>query len=242
MPALTRPYWIEAQFERREGWDPDAYPFNLPAVRALHSLTFHPNVTFLVGENGSGKSTMIEALAVAWGFNPEGGGREHQFSTRESHSPLNRFIRPIRSPQRIRDGFFLRAESFFTVASYLEDAGARRFGDQPLHEQSHGESFFALFDNRFEGNGLYILDEPEAALSPSRQLSFLAKMHQLVMTRSQFIIATHSPIILGYPNAWIYQVSDRGLDRIEYEDTDHFEVTRNFLNRREAMLKILLED
>ena len=242
MTALTRPYWIEAQFERREGWDEASYPFNLPAVRTLHNLPFHPNVTFLVGENGSGKSTLIEALAVAWGFNAEGGGREHRFETRASHSPLHRFVRPIKSPQRLQDGFFLRAESFFTVATYLEEAGARRYGGASLHEQSHGESFFALFENRFIGDGLYILDEPEAALSPSRQLSFLAKMHELVLARSQLIIATHSPIILGYPNAWIYQVSEHGVDRIEYEDTDHYQVTRNFLTRREMMLDILLSE
>jgi predicted ATPase len=242
MTALTRPYWIEAQFERREGWDEAIYPFNLPAVRTLHSLPFHPNVTFLVGENGSGKSTLIEALAVAWGFNAEGGGREHRFETRASHSPLHRFVRPVKSPQRLQDGFFLRAESFFTTATYLEEAGGRRYGDAPLHEQSHGESFFALFENRFIGDGLYILDEPEAALSPSRQLSFLAKMHELVLARSQLIIATHSPIILGYPNAWIYQVSEHGVNRIEYEDTDHYQVTRNFLIRREMMLDILLSE
>ena len=242
MTALTRPYWIEAQFERREGWDDTAYPFNLPAVRTLHRLAFHPNVTFLVGENGSGKSTLIEALAVAWGFNAEGGGREHRFETRASHSPLHRFVRPIKSPQRLQDGFFLRAESFFTTASYLESVGARRYGDASLHEQSHGESFFALFENRFIGDGLYILDEPEAALSPARQLSFLARMHELVLARSQLIIATHSPIILGYPNAWIYQVSEHGVDRVEYEDTDHFQVTRNFLTRRDMMLEVLLAE
>jgi len=242
MTALTRPYWIEAQFERSEGWDESVYPFNLAAVRTLHSLAFHPNVTFLVGENGSGKSTLIEALAVAWGFNAEGGGREHRFETRASHSPLHRFVRPIRSPQRLQDGFFLRAESFFTTASYLESVGGRRYGGASLHEQSHGESFFALFENRFVGDGLYILDEPEAALSPSRQLSFLAKMHELVLARSQLIIATHSPIILGYPNAWIYQVSEHGVDRVEYEDTDHYQVTRNFLTRREMMLNVLLSE
>ena len=211
-------------------------------MRTLHSLEFHPNVTFLVGENGSGKSTLIEALAVAWGFNAEGGGREHRFGTRESHSPLHRFVRPVKSPLRLQDGFFLRAESFFTTASYLESVGGRRYGAKSLHEQSHGESFFALFENRFIGDGLYILDEPEAALSPSRQLSFLAKMHELVLARSQLIIATHSPIILGYPNAWIYQVSEHGVDRIEYEDTDHYQVTRNFLTRREMMLDVLLAE
>lgn len=251
MTALTRPYWIEARFERREGWDDGAYPFNLPAVRTLHSLAFHPNVTFLVGENGSGKSTLVEALAVAWGFNAEGGSKNFGFSTRGSHSSLFRHVRPVRAPLRPIDGFFLRAESYFNVASEIERldedpaAGPRiidSFGGKSLHEQSHGESFFALFENRFRGDGLYILDEPEAALSPSRQLSFLAKMHELVLARSQLIIATHSPIILGYPNAWIYQVSEHGVDRIDYEDTDHYQVTRNFLTRREMMLDVLLSE
>jgi predicted ATPase len=240
MTALDRPYWIEALFERREGWDADAYPFNLPVVRDLDRLAFHPRVTFLVGENGSGKSTLIEAIAVAWGFNAEGGSRDHSYSTRASHSPLHRFIRPVRAPLKARDGYFLRAESFFTTASYLEASGTSRAGQTGLHEQSHGEAFFNLFDNRFHGDGLYILDEPEAALSPQRQLSFLARLHELVLARSQFIIATHSPILLGYPDAWIYQASERGLERVEYEDTEHFQVTRNFLNRRQVFLDVLL--
>jgi predicted ATPase len=242
MTALTRPYWIEAQFERREGWDDAIYPFNLSVLKALDALAFHPRVTFLVGENGAGKSTLIEALAVAWGFNAEGGSRDHQFSTRASHSVLHRFIRPVRAPTKAKDGYFLRAESFFNTASYLEASGTGRKGQTGLHEQSHGESFFNLFDNRFEGNGLYILDEPEAALSPSRQLSFLARMHELVLQDSQFIIATHSPIILGYPDAWLYQASAHGLERIAWEDTDHYQVTRGFLNRPQTYLDVLLAE
>lgn len=244
MTGLIRPYWIAAEFRRSEGWDDDAYPFNLPVVRRTDSLAFHPRVTFIVGENGSGKSTLIEALAVAWGFNPEGGSRDHRFSTHDSHSVLHRHIRPVRNTMdpRPHDGFFLRAESFFNVATYLQEAGGNRYGDRPLHEQSHGEAFFSLFENRLMGDGLYIMDEPEAALSPQRQLSFIAKLHELVLARSQLIIATHSPIILGYPDAWIYQASEHGLDRIDYEDTEHYSVTRNFLNRRETFLNILLEE
>jgi len=242
MAALDRPYWIEALIEPREGWDESAYPFNLPVLRGLESLAFHPRVTFLVGENGSGKSTLIEALAVAWGFNAEGGSRDHSYSTRASHSPLHRFVRPVRAPMKARDGYFLRAESFFTTASYLEASGTSRRGQAGLHERSHGEAFFDLFDHRFEGDGLYILDEPEAALSPSRQLSFLAKLHQLVLARSQLIIATHSPIILGYPDAWIYETSERGLNRVAYEDLDHVQVTRSFLNRRQTFLDVLLSE
>jgi predicted ATPase len=206
-------------------------------------------VTFLVGENGSGKSTLIEALAVAWGFNPEGGSKNFRFGTRPSHSGLHAFVRPVRSTKRARDGFFLRAESYFNVGSYIEglDAGAGgpgiigAYGGVSLHEQSHGESFTALLEHRFKGGGLYILDEPEAALSPNRQLGFLSRLHELVEQKSQFIIATHSPIILGYPDAWIYQTSPQGLERVAYEDCEHYQVTRNFLNRRQVFLDVLLE-
>ncbi len=243
----ARHYWLEARFERREGWDGDAYPFNLPAVRWTETLTFHPKVTFFVGENGAGKSTLIEALAVAWGFNAEGGSKNFNFANRASHSPLHRFVRPVRGVKRPKDGYFLRAESYFNVATEIErldeDGGPpliAAYGGRSLHEQSHGESFFALLEHRFRGQGLYILDEPEAALSPNRQLSFLVRMHELIAEGSQFIIATHSPIILGYPDALIYSVSAHGLETVTYEDTEHYQVTRAFLTRREAMLETLL--
>ncbi|MBV9509068.1 MAG: AAA family ATPase [Caulobacteraceae bacterium] len=235
-------YWISARFERRDGWDPDLYPFSLPVVRDLDELSFHPKVTFLVGENGSGKSTLIEALAVAWGFNPDGGSKNFRFGTRPTHSDLHRFVRPVRSTKRAKDGFFLRAESQFNISTYVEQIEDEDTYGGSLHDRSHGEAFFALLDNRFRGEGLYILDEPEAALSPNRQLSFLARMHELVGLKSQFIIATHSPIILGYPDAWIYQTAPKGLERVDYEDTDHFQVTRNFLNRRDVFLRALLEE
>ncbi|MCE3288324.1 MAG: ATPase [Caulobacter sp.] len=244
MRAIDHPrYWIEAGFDRRSPeWTDGAYPFNLPVLRGLHRLEFHPKVTFLVGENGSGKSTLIEALAVAWGFNAEGGSRNFNFETQATHSALHRCIKPVKSPRRVYDGFFLRAESFYNVASQIADLGVSGYGDVPLHDQSHGEAFFALFEERFRGRGLYILDEPEAALSPNRQLSFLARLHQLVdQMESQLIIATHSPIILAYPDAWIYQAGEHGLERVEYEDTEHYTVTRSFLNRRQTYLDILLE-
>lgn len=171
MTALDHPYWIEARFERREGWDDGVYPFNVPAVRQTDALAFHPRVTFLVGENASGKSTLIEALAVAWGFNAEGGSKDHHYTTRDSHSALHRFVRPVRSAKKARDGYFLRAESYFTTATYLEQMETTRAGQTGVHEKSHGEAFFDLFQNRFEGHGLYIMDEPEAALSPSRQVT-----------------------------------------------------------------------
>ena len=223
--------------------DRSAFPFSLPAVDNLHELEFHPKVTFLIGENGSGKSTLIEALAVAWGFNAEGGTRNHTISTRPSHSGLHKHLRLVKSVIRPKFGFFLRAESLFNVATQIDDIGyMKSYGDKSLHEQSHGESFMALLDHKFRGNGLYILDEPEAALSPSRQMSMLVRMHDLIAENSQFIIATHSPILMAYPDAWIYQIGSKGLDRVAYEDTEHFEVTRSFLNHHESMLRQLLDD
>ena len=243
-------YLLEARFQRTEDWQDKAYPFSLPAIRSTDRIEFHPKVTFFVGENGSGKSTLIEALAIAWGFNPEGGTKNFNFATAESHSVLHRFLRLTKSPKRARDGFFLRAESYFNVATAIERLDSvpggppiiDSYGGTSLHAQSHGESFFALLENRFGGNGLYILDEPEAALSPNRQLAFLTRMHDLVCADSQFVIATHSPIILAYPVARIYQTSEHGLDCIEYEDTEHFQITREFLNSRGRFLDILLAE
>ena len=227
----------------------EAYPFSLPAISKIEEIEFHPEVTFFVGENGSGKSTLIEALAVAWGFNAEGGSKNFNFRTFESHSKLHQTLRLSRSTRKAKDGFFLRAESYFNVATRIEEMDQEPSFDRPiidayggksLHKQSHGESFFALIENRFKGNGLYILDEPEAALSPSRQMSMIVRMHDLIKLNSQFIIATHSPILMAYPDAWIYQVSPRGLERVAYEDTEHYEITRNFLNRHKDMVAQLL--
>jgi predicted ATPase len=229
----------------------EAYPFAIPAVRALRDLggplALDPKVTFLVGENGSGKSTLIEAIAVAAGFNAEGGTRNFNFATRRSESDLRHHLRLARSARRERDGFFLRAESFFNAATYVEtldaEPGGRRigaaYGDRSLHEQSHGESFLALAQHRFGPRGLYILDEPEAALSPTRQLTFLRIVRDLVADGSQFVIATHSPIILAYPDALIYHLGGEGLAPIAYHDTEHYQVTRDFLASPERYFKHL---
>ena len=222
------------------------YPFTLNAVRSLKCLEFHPNVTFIVGENGSGKSTLLEAIAVAYGFNPEGGSRNFNFSTANTHSELHKYITVGKGISRPKDGFFLRAESFYNLASNideLEKGGGMlgSYGGTSLHEQSHGESFMSLILNRLGGRGIYIFDEPEAALSPNRQLTLLRAIHELVNENSQFIIATHSPILMAYPNALIYNV-DEAYEITDYKDTDHYRTTRDFLNNTDRMLKLLLED
>jgi predicted ATPase len=220
----------------------NSYPFFLPAVRQLETLAFHPRVTFLVGENGSGKSTLLEAIAVACDLNAEGGSRNFNFATRASHSELDRYLRLAKSTQLPRDSFFLRAESFFNVATEIERLGVlRSYGGRSLHEQSHGESFFALFENRLRSPGLFFLDEPEAALSPARQMSFVALLHQMCKEGSQFLIATHSPIIMAYPHAWIYVLGAEGPVRMAYQETEHYRITHAFLNKTEKMLAQLLE-
>jgi len=246
----TEPLFLREIVLRREQVpDFGRYPFHLPAVARLERLAFTNAVTFLVGDNGSGKSTLLEAIAVALGFNAEGGSRNFRFGTRVSHSELHAYIRPVRGVSRPRDGFFLRAESLFNVATEIENLDAvagpgprigPSYGARALHEQSHGESFLAVIQNRFGGNGLYVLDEPEAALSPMRQMALLTIMHDLVRAHSQFIIATHSPILLAYPGALIYQLGPDGPTPTTYESTEHFRVTRDFLNRYPAMLRTLL--
>jgi len=180
---------------------------------------------------------MVEAIAVAAGFNAEGGSKNFNFATRRSESELHRALKVIRGGRREKDGFFLRAESLFNVATMIESLliSLNGYGGTSLHEQSHGESFLAVATHRFRGNGLYILDEPEAALSPSRQLSFLAIVHALATQKnSQFLIATHSPILMAYPQATIYSLGAEGIAPIAYEDTEHFQVTKSFLSRRES--------
>ena len=237
-----KPYLKEIALKRESIEDFESYPFCIPAIRKLKPLKFHPDVTFFVGENGSGKSTLIEAIAVALGFNPEGGTKQSQFTTSRTHSELHRHLRLVRSFKKPGDEYFLRAESFYNLATFMEETGyLRGYGGKSLHQQSHGESFMATLLNKLTGGGLYIMDEPEAALSPSRQMAAISAIHHLVEQNSQFIIATHSPILLAYPRACIYQLDDQGLRKIEYEETEHYSVTRQFLNDYQQLLSILME-
>jgi predicted ATPase len=243
MSKRTKPYLLHATFRPEAEIDYDSYPFSIPAVREVGNIDFHPNVTFFVGENGSGKSTVMEGLALALGFGSEGGTKNVQFKTAESVSPLHDVLRLARGVPKPRDGYFLRAESFFNVATYMDDVGyLAGYGGQSLHKQSHGESFMAVLLNKLKGNGIYLLDEPEAALSPSRQLAALNVIHQLVEDSSQFIIATHSPILLAYPNSKIIHFGSAGINEIAYEDTEHFSVTRDFLNNYPKRLQQLFAD
>jgi predicted ATPase len=232
---------------REEIEDFDTYPFSIPAIQQLRELDLGSPVTFFAGENGSGKSTLIEALAVAAGFNPEGGTVNMTVMSRASHSPLHEYVRVVRGTRRPRTGFFLRAESFFNVATHIEDLDKEpggpsiidSYGGVSLHEQSHGESFLAVVLHRFGAGGLYVLDEPEAALSLRGCLALMRRMHDLVADGSQFIVSTHSPILLGYPGARIYTLTEDGIAETRYEETEQYELTRSFLDDRERFLHYL---
>ena len=249
--ALDRKYIERVKLSKRI--DSDSYLLDLPVVQTLiktKELVFSSDVTFFIGENGTGKSTLLEAIAVAYGFNAEGGTKNFSFSTNATHSELYAYLTLSRS-QYAKDGFFLRAESFYNVATNIDEMDSQSsfgtglinsYGGKSLHKQSHGESFLALVQNRFGGNGLYILDEPEAALSPLRLLTLIAEINTLVKNNSQFIIATHSPILMAYPNAQIYQINDLGIEPVSYKETEHYQLTKQFLDNPEQMLKYLLEE
>ncbi|WEK18682.1 MAG: AAA family ATPase [Candidatus Pedobacter colombiensis] len=228
----------------------NGYPFNIPSIKKFKKLNFHPKVTYLIGENGMGKSTLLEAIAIGLGFNAEGGSKNFNFATQSTHSDLHRYLKFSKGIHRMKDGFFLRGESFYNVASQIDEldkepgGGASiisSYGGKSLHEQSHGESFWALFMNRFGGSGLYILDEPESALSITRQMAMLAQMDKLINKRSQFIIATHSPIILAYPDATIYQMTPDGIHKVTYKETDIYQLYKGFLDNPDQMTSILID-
>jgi predicted ATPase len=219
---------------REDRIQPDVHPFTIPCLAQGLDLSLTAPVTFLVGENGSGKSTLLEALAWALGFGAQGGSRDNSFAEGAEGHALGRALH-LQWRQRVSDGFFLRAETFFNFATYLEEVGSTflAYGGTSLHKQSHGEAFLALFENRIE-DGVYLLDEPEAALSPGRQLTFLSILHRLAeMKVAQFVIATHSPILLTLPGSTVLSIDDGRLREVGYRDTEHFQLTRDFLNAPE---------
>lgn len=220
----------------------DSYLREIDAIKEMEYLEFHNNITIFVGENGSGKSTLLEAIAVNYGFNPEGGTKNYSFSTFDSHSELCDAIRLSRGFRKPKWGYFLRAESFYNVAtaedSYSKDGGVPQF----YHEKSHGESFLQLVQNNFSENGVYLLDEPEAALSPQRQLSLLLEIVNCAKQGSQFIMVTHSPILLGIPGAEILSFDEGRIHPITYEETDSYQITKLFIENKEQLLKRLLDE
>ena len=241
MPYLKNIYTLP------ERVDTQKYPFTIPVLSHGFSLDFSTNVTFLVGENGSGKSTILEAIAEGCGFNPSGGNRNHSYENHEPESALYSALRFSWMP-KVTNGFFMRAESFYNFASYIDEIAEddssvlQAYGGKSLHQQSHGESFLSLFVNHFN-RGIYILDEPEAALSPNRQLSFLALIHELETSgKAQFIIATHSPILLCYPDTEIFSLDGDEIKTIECKETDHYRITRDFLENPERYFRHLFED
>lgn len=220
--------------------DNDSYLKRIEALQGVEKIDFNKPITFFVGENGSGKSTLLEALAVAHGFNPEGGTKNYVFSTHDTHSELCDAIRVVKSYRKEKWGYFLRAESFYNVATQ-EEAYANPVPAR-YHEQSHGESFLALAQNNLRPNGLYLFDEPEAALSPQRQLTLLMQIYNCAKEGSQFMIVTHSPILLGMPGADIYCFDHGRIHLCEYEDTESYQVTKMFINNRQRLLEQLLTE
>ena len=224
-------------------WDAvarNSYLREIAAIKDLKDLNFENSVTFFVGENGSGKSTLLEAIAIANGFNPEGGTINYSFSTYDSHSQLHEAIRISRGFRKAKWGYFLRAESFYNVATKEEEYADIAHPSEKYHEKSHGESFLTLAQNQLRPNGLYLFDEPEAALSPQRQLTLLMEIYSCAKQGSQFIIVTHSPILLGIPGAQIISFDDGTVHNCEYEDTESYKVTEMFINNRETLLGRLL--
>lgn len=234
--------------------DLDAYPFSVPAVRNLGEIAIRSRICLLAGENGTGKSTLLEAVAAHYGFGREGGNRNFKNDSTESNHSIDPLVKALRLSFDIRTGagFFLRAESFFNMASHIdaleqEPEGASiigAYGGRSLHERSHGETFFTLLDFKFRRNGLFLLDEPEAALSPQRQLSFLVLIHDVIrkFRDSQFIISTHSPILLAYPKAQILSFDEQHIHEVRYEETRSFQVVHRFLSKREEFLEELFAE
>lgn len=230
----------DIRLKKEEIKDFNVYPFNIPVIKNFDKLVLDTPVTFLVGENGVGKSTFIEALAVACGLNPEGGTQNFMFNTKETHSVLHEYLEVNHIERKCYTKFFLRAESFYNVITEIDNLDVRGYGPKSLHSYSHGESFIKLVQNRFTPNGLYILDEPEAALSPERQMSLLCLINDLVKEGSQFIIATHSPILISYRNGKILNLNDN-FKEVKYRETEIYQTYKLYLDNPEMMQEHLFD-
>ena len=245
------PYLREIRFNWELVHDSNRYPFDIPSFRNLKFLQFKRNVTFFAGENGSGKSTLLEAIAENCGFGIKGGGRNTLLADDKDNLSLSSILTLSWLP-KISNGFFLRAETFYDFASYIDEVEEsvpdpalryHSYGGKSLHRQSHGESFLSLLQNRFGSKGIYLLDEPEAALSPQRQLVLLSIIRRLEKSgKAQFLIASHSPILMAYPDADIYSFDCSPVGKIGYEETEHYRVTRGFLNNRHKLLEELFRE
>lgn len=243
-----KPNLIELRLEKEKIDNWEEFPFFIPAIKNLNKIVFKNQITFLVGENGSGKSTILEAMANVYGFGKEGGSKNISFETsiKDPVSKLSDVIKLVWT-QKILEGYFFRAESFFNLANYLDNLDDASifgsYGGKSLHEQSHGESFLALFQNRFSKGGFFLLDEPEAALSAQRQLSFLVLVNEILKNQNtQFIIASHSPILLAYPGAQILSFDSGKIKEIYYEETEPYKITKGFLDNTKAYMDKLLEN
>lgn len=221
----------------------EMFPYNLPIIKNTKEIEFHDKVTFFIGENGTGKSTILEAIAIKLGLNPEGGSKNFIFETKKTHSDLHENIILSKGAKTPKSSYFFRAETFYNLASNIEDLniGSYYSDRESLHKLSHGEAYMSLIQNRFFKEGLYLLDEPESALSPTRQLTLLREIHELCENGSQFIIATHSPIIMAYPNSIIYCFDNGVIRNIEYEHTEHYAVTKHFIKDYKRMMNDLFQ-
>jgi predicted ATPase len=247
MPFLKR---ITLDWSMLEQDDKQQFPFNIPAIESINEYNFESNVTFFIGDNGSGKSTLLEAIGLSCGFSIVG-GKDLTISKEKDTSSLASIMKLSWLP-KINNGFYFRAETFDTFANYIDElakepyvghAAYKPYGGKSLNERSHGQAFLTFFTNRFDKKGLYLLDEPESALSPQNQLAFMRIIWELQQTnQAQFIIATHSPILMAYPDSKILHFSESGIEAMEYEKTDHYNLTKDFLNHRDRYFKTLFED
>jgi len=240
----AKPYLIEVSYEKEAVSTPNNYPFNIPFLNKFDKIEFHEDITIIVGENGSGKSTLIEAIATNLGLSAEGGTKNFNLNSANDISDLSNFLKLSKSYKKPVDYYFLRGESFYNVANFMDDlteASRSGYGDIKLNKQSHGEAFFAVLKHKLRGNGLYIFDEPESALSPSRQLAAMAVIQQLIQKESQFIIATHSPILMAYPKAKILMIGEEGVEEVQFEDTEHYRIYKRFFSDYKSLINQILE-